>query len=437
MDISNKKVALVHDYLLRIGGAERVLKVLHEMFPDAPIYTVLYDKKFANEFLNGAKIRASFLQKLPGFLRRRYKYFSFFIPSAVESLDLSEFDIIISSSSAFSKGVITRPDAIHICYCHTPTRFLWDWTHAYSKYLGESVYGLPTRILFHFLRIWDRHAASRVDYFVANSKHVAARIRKYYGRDAKVIYPPVESGGRGIDFLTHPRPPSGGLPACACTHADRRGSGHFAPSVAPSEARDTHFSNSSVKPRWEKWHMPKRPSNPSESNTPHPYYLIVSQLRPYKQIDIAVEAFKKLGFPLVIIGEGDDEKRLKNLGRGYDNIKFLGGQKDDVVSEYYKNCRAFVFSGEEDFGITMVEAMSYGKPVLALREGGAKEIVLENITGEFFDEAHPLILADGLRRLNENYNMYSPIVIKKRAEKFSRVQFERELYDFIEKCFKL
>lgn len=347
-----------------------MLKVLHEMFPDAPIYTVLYDKKFANEFLNSAKIRASFLQKLPAFLRRRYKYFSFFIPSAVESLDLSEFDIIISSSSAFSKGVITRPDAIHICYCHTPTRFLWDWTHAYSKYLGESIYGLPTRILFHFLRIWDRHAASRVDYFVANSKHVAARIRKYYGRDAKVIYPPVENRGRG---------------------------------VMEDEG----------------------------------YYLIVSQLRPYKQIDIAVEAFKKLGFPLVIIGEGDDEKRLKNLGRGYDNIKFLGGQKDDVVSEYYKNCRAFVFPGEEDFGITMVEAMSYGKPVLALREGGAKEIVLESITGEFFDEAHPLILADGLRRLNENYNMYSPIVIKKRAEKFSREQFERELYDFMEKCFKL
>ena len=427
MDISNKKVALVHDYLLRIGGAERVLKVLHEMFPDAPIYTVLYDKKFANEFLNSAKIRASFLQKLPGFLRRRYKYFSFFIPSAVESLDLSEFDIIISSSSAFSKGVITRPDAIHICYCHTPTRFLWDWTHAYSKYLGESVYGLPTRILFHFLRIWDRHAASRVDYFVANSKHVAARIRKYYGRDAKVIYPPVgheitEGGGYSL------------------RKASRRPSGHGFAVEAKSEAesrtarRSLGGASGSPRSRGD-----STVSFRANILPPHlsDYYLIVSQLRPYKQIDIAVEAFKKLGFPLVIIGEGDDEKRLKNLGRGYDNIKFLGGQKDDVVSEYYKNCHAFVFPGEEDFGITMVEAMSYGKPVLALREGGAKEIVLENITGEFFDEAHPLILADGLRRLNENYNMYSPIVIKKRAEKFSRVQFERELYDFIEKCFKL
>jgi len=383
-----KKIALVHDYLLRIGGAERVLKVLHDMFPEAPIYTVVYDERFVDDFFGvqkagpgPASIRASFLQKLPSFLRKRYKYFSFLIPSAVESLDLSEFDIVISSCSAFCKGVITRPDTVHISYCHTPTRFLWDWTHPYSHSLGQrGVLGFLGRLTLHFLRLWDRTASSRVDYFIANSKHVASRIRKYYDRDAKVIYPPAESRG------------------------------------------------------------PKQSSNPPESNTTpqrNYYFLIVSQLRPYKQIDVAIEAFKKLGFLLIIIGDGDDKKRLKKIAKGFDNVKFLGYQPDSVVVEYYKNCRALIFPGEEDFGITMVEAMSFGKPVLALRRGGAKEIVIEGMTGEFFDEPHPLVLADGLRRLVENYKLYSPIVIKKRAGKFSIERFKTEMLDFMEKCCKL
>ena len=168
--LKTKKIALVHDYLLGIGGAERVLKVMHEMFPAAPIYAVVYDERFVSEFL-GAEVlrgaapprlvRGSFLQKLPLFLRKRYKYFSFLIPSAVERLDLSGFDIVISSCSGFCKGVITRPDTVHICYCHTPTRYLWDWTH--------SNFGIFARIMFHFLRLWDLGAARRVDFFIANS----------------------------------------------------------------------------------------------------------------------------------------------------------------------------------------------------------------------------------------------------------------------------
>jgi len=404
-NLKTKKVALVHDYLLGIGGAERVLKVLHEMFPDAPIYVVVYDKKFVHEFLDNATVRGSFLQKLPGFLRRRYKYFSLLIPTAVEQIDLSEFDIVISSCSAFCKGVITRPDTVHISYCHTPTRFLWDWTHPYVRSMDTGrIKNMATRIVLHFLRLWDQQAAQRVDYFVANSKHVAARIRKYYGRDAEVIYPPVRCGERGIDFLAHSRPASAGL----------RGSGCFAPSGT----------------------MPKQPSNPLESNAPlsgNSYYLIVSQLRPYKQIDVAIEAFRKLGFPLVIIGSGDDRKRLQSLAGGCSNITFLGVQRDEVVASYYKNCKALIFPGEEDFGMTMVEAMSFGKPVLALRRGGAKEIVIEGATGEFFDESHHVVLADGLRRLINNYDRYSPTLIRKRAEKFLRERFTQELLEFIEK----
>ena len=368
-----KKVALVHDYLLGIGGAERVLKVLHEMFPEAPIYTVVYDKKFVREFLGNAVVRGSFLQKLPGFLRRRYKYFSLLIPTAVEQIDLSEFDIVISSCSAFCKGVITRPDTVHISYCHTPTRFLWDWTHPYIRSIDTGrIKNMATRIILHFLRLWDQQAAQRVDYFVANSKHVAARIKKYYGKEARVIYPPVEGGGR-VE------------------------------------------------------------SNTVLLGTRSPYFLIVSQLRLYKQIDVAIEAFKKLGFPLVIIGQGSDKKRLQSLAGGCSNITFLGVQPDEVVMSYYKNCKALIFPGEEDFGMTMVEAMSFGKPVLALRRGGAKEIVIEGATGAFFDEPHHVVLADGLRRLINNYDRYSPTLIRKRAEKFSRERFAQELLEFIEK----
>jgi len=369
-DLKSKKVALVHDYLLGIGGAERVLKVLHEMFPDAPIYTVVYDKKFVREFLGNAVVRGSFLQKLPGFLRRRYKYFSFLIPTAVEQIDVSEFDVVISSCSSFCKGVITRPDTVHICYCHTPTRFLWDWTHPYVRSMDAGrIRNILTRVVLHFLRLWDQQAAQRVDYFIANSKHVAARIKKYYGKEAEVIYPPVD----------------------------------------------------------------KLPITDYRLPITDDYYLIVSQLRPYKQIDIAIEAFKKLGFPLVIIGQGSDRKRLQSLAGDCGNITFLGVQPDEVVTSYYKNCKALIFPGEEDFGMTMVEAMSLGKPVLALRVGGAKEIVLEGATGEFFDEPHHVVLADGLRRLISNYDRYSPNLIQKRAEKFSRERFAQELLEFIEK----
>lgn len=359
-----QRIALVHDYLLKIGGAERVLKALHEMFPDAPIYTVVYDEKFTREFLGDAKVSGTFLQKLPLFLRTRYKYFSFLIPAAIEHLDLSGSDIVISACSAFSKGVITKPGTTHICYCHTPTRFLWDWTHNY--------YSKFAQIIFHFLRFWDQAAAKRVDYFIANSKHVAARIRKFYGRESSVIYPP------------------------AYNHDTLRG-------------RVTSSS----------------------------YFLIVSRLSRYKQIDIAIEAFRKLGFPLIIIGEGDDKNRLVNIARGASNVKFLGYRPDRDISFYYQNCKALIFPGEEDFGMTMVEAMSHGAPVLALREGGAKEIVIEGMTGEFFDAPHAVVLADGVRRLLLNYDNYSPILIKKRAEKFSEDRFKREILDFIEKRCKI
>jgi len=376
--LKKKRIAIVHDYLLRMGGAERVLKVFHEMFPQAPIYCVVYDRNFVNRFLGDANVAGSFLQKTPSFLRKKYKYLSFLIPSAVEALDLSGFDIIISSSSAFSKGVITRPDSIHICYCHTPTRFLWDWTHPYSEQLSKKgVLSVFAKITLHALRIWDHQSARRVDHFIANSENVAKRIEKYYKRNSSVIYPPSDCLLENAEFQANDR---GGLYASGSD----------------------------------------------------PYYLIVSQLRPYKRIDIAIEAFKKLGYRLVVIGDGTEKFALKRMCKGFKNLNILGYVGDDILREYYANCKALIFPGEEDFGISMVEAMCFGKPVLALRRGGAKEIVVEGVTGEFFDDSHPVLLADGVRRLNENMANYNRAEIMERAKRFSRNRFEEKIYEFID-----
>ncbi len=358
------KIALVHDYLIRFGGAERVFLSLQKIFPQAEIFTLIYNKKGMNQYFPASKVQTSFLQKFPWVLKY-YRFLAPLIPSAVESLDLRDFNLVISSSSAFIKGLILRPQAIHICYCHNPARFLWDYS---EKYDGGPVF--LKKLLFHYLRIWDRSAAGRVDYFIANSQITAQRIKKYYGRPAEVIYPPVN------------------LP---------------------------HFNN----------------INNSAKKTSD-YFLIVSQLTPYKMIDLAIDAFNKLELPLIIIGQGRDGKRLKKMAGP--NVKLLGWQPDEIVKDYLKNCTALIFPGEDDFGITPVEAMGFGKPVLAFRKGGATETILEGITGEFFDDLCPESLADGVRRLRMNLKNYSPLLINKRAQKFSSERFEKSIKEFIIKA---
>ncbi len=357
------KVALVHDYLIRFGGAERVFLNLANIFDQADIFTLLYDREKMGQYFINRNIQTSFLQKFP-YALKKHRWYAPLMPAAAESLDLREYDLVISSSSAFIKGLILRPKAIHICYCHNPARFLWD-------YAGEYDAGPPfiKRLLFHYLRIWDRAAANRVDYFIANSKATAARINKFYRREAKVIYPPAVSANRLI------------------------GKNHYQP------AED--------------------------------YFLIVSQLSPYKGIDLAIDAFNKLELPLVIIGEGRDRKRLRKMAGP--TVKLLGWQTDQKVAQYFQNCRAFIFPGEDDFGIAPVEAMSYGKPVLAYRRGGATETVIEGVTGEFFDDLAVESLSDGIRRilLKLEKAEYSPLVISKRAESFSREKFEKGIKEFV------
>jgi len=363
------KVALVHDYLTRFGGAERVLLELSVMFPEAPIYTFLYDETKMGQFFSPDRVRTSFLQKFPRCWRLRPKYLLPFLPTAPETFDLREFDLVISSSSAFAKGVVTRPKTIHINYCHNPARFLWDYSY---EYLDQQKIGSARQIivknLLSYMRHWDRAASQRVDYFIANSYATAARIKKYYQRQAQIIYPPVKM----VDF-----------------------------------------------------------SAPAMKNLSGEYFLVVSQLTPYKKIDVVVEAFNKLELPLVIIGDGPQKKYLQKISKA--NIQILGWRPDQEVAHYYKNCSAFIFSGEDDFGIAPVEAMSWGKPVLAFGAGGAKETVLPGITGELFEAITPEVLADGARRLRNNQSFYSPLVIRKWAEKFSAERFRREFMEFIKK----
>ena len=361
------KIALVHDWLTYFGGAEQVLKSFHRLFPEAPIYTLLYDKEKMQRYFPKAKIRTSFLQKFPKFLQKRKGWLLPFLPTAPETFDLRDFDLVISSSNSFAKGIIVKPKTIHICYCHSPMRFVWDW---YYNYLKEQKIGRVKKIfvlpLLHYIRMWDRASVDRVDYFIANSKTTAKRIKKYYNKDSKVIYPPVDVSKLRVNS-----------------------------------------QNSKVKN----------------------YYLIVSRLSPYKRIDLAVRAFNKLGLPLIIIGEGSQKKYLQRIAQ--DNIKFLGFQPEKIVQKFYQNCQAFIFPGEEDFGIAAVEAMAAGRPVLAYRKGGLTETVIEGVTGELFDDPVPEVLADGVRRIREREKNYDSFVIQKQAEKFSRERFEKEIKEFI------
>lgn len=359
------RVALIHDHLAQDGGAEKVLKVFTELFPDAPIYTLLYEKENADKNFKDKHIETSIIQRLPGGIKH-YKWYLPFMPLAVEFFDLSSYDLVISDASAFAKGVITSTETLHICYCHTPTRYLWSDSHQYIKELGYNKYFKKLiSLLLSYLRIWDRAAADRVDCYIANSNFISRRIKKYYQRESKVIYPPVET---------------------------------------------------------DKFHVSDRISD---------YFLIGGRLAPYKRVDIVVEAFKKTGQKLKIFGDGIDLPRLKKIAGDAANIEFLGRIDDKQRTELYSKCLAFINPQEEDFGITVVEAMASGRPVIALDRGGAKETVIKGVTGEFFHEQTAESLVSALKRFD--VARYDAQTIRSHAEKFGRERFKQEIKRFIEK----
>lgn len=365
---SNMKVALIHDHLAQDGGAEKVLKVLTEIFPEAPIFTLLYDKKVVERNYKGKQIEASIIQKLPWGISH-YKWYMPFMPMAVEFFDLSGFDLVISDASAFAKGVITKTDTLHICYCHTPTRYLWSDTHSYINELKYNKYFKKLiSLVLNYIRIWDRVAADRVDSYIAISNFVAKRIKKYYRRESIIINPPVDIQNFKI----------------------------------AKEISD--------------------------------YYLIGGRLVPYKRIDIVIEAFNKLGLKLKVYGDGIDGERLKNIANGNKNIEFLGRVSEEEKYNLYSKCIAFINPQEEDFGITPIEAMASGRPVIAYGKGGVLETIIKGETGEFFYEQTVEALAETI--LKFDVNKYDPEKIKKYAEKFSPERFKKELKEFIDNEYK-
>ena len=366
--MKEKKVALVHDFLTARGGAERVLKVLADMYPDAPIYTLLYDEEKMRGQFSGKDIRPSYLQKFPKWLRKHHEWLAPFYPVVPETFDLREFDLVISSSGAWMKGIVTKLSTTHVAYVHSPMRFVWDYNERYFSEKGKKP-SVFLRAFLTYLRMWDRLAADRPEYLIANSKYTQRRIEKYYRRQSEIIYPPI-----------------------------------FLENTAGTAKKETARKD---------------------------YFLVVSRLSPYKKVDLVVEAFNKLDLPLLVIGEGQQKKHLQKIAGK--NITLLGWQNDEKISQYCAGARAFIFPAEDDFGIAPVEAMLQGCPVIALRKGGVKESVIEGVTGEFFDAQTSEVLADGVRRFMLNEKKYDRDVIKKRAQEFSRARFEKGIRDFIEK----
>ncbi len=354
------KIALVHDWLNQYGGAERVLEVLHDLYPQAPIYTSIYDPRAMPAFYRRWDIRTSFMQRLP-FAKRHHQHFMPLYPLAFEQFDLMEYDLVISNASAFCHGVLTHSHARHICYCLTPTRFVWN----YHEYVRNENVGFFARrllpLLLNQLRLWDRVAADRVDEFIAISAAVAARIAKYYQRSSVVIHPPVDCSS-------------------------------FQPAAAVDD-----------------------------------YYLVVSRLVPYKRVDLAVRAFNELGLPLLIAGDGRDRARLQRLARP--NVRFLGRVSERALRDLYARCQALIFPGEEDFGLTPLEAQASGRPVIAYAAGGALETIVDGQTGLFFSERTPQSLVEAVRRLRATD--FDPEAIRRQALRFDVAVFRERFQAFV------
>ncbi len=358
------KVALVHDFLNTWGGGEYVLKVFTEMFPEAPVFTLTYKPAIVNEFFPGTKVIPSYLQTKPG-MPDKFKYYLSAMPKAVESFDLSGFDLVLSDSSAFAKGALKAANAKHICYLHTPTRYLWSDREEYIKnapipvpFLGQAV----VRAITKKLQKWDLIAAQRPDVLIANSQFIAERTRQYYHRNPEyVLFPPVEGDRFKI------------------------------------------------------------------SNAPKDYYLVVARAEPYKRTDLAILAANQLGIKLKVVGAGTKLGRLKDMAGP--NVEFVGRVSNEELVDLYANCIAFIFPPKEDAGITPLEAMASGRPVIAYAEGGALESVVAGVTGEFFKEQAVESLVEAIK--NFDANKYDPAKIRTHAMKFDKEVFKKKIREII------
>lgn len=356
------RVVLAHDWLTGMRGGERVLEEMCKLFPEAPLATLLHAPGSVSPTIEARRLITSPLQALPAPLRRRYRFLLPLMPAAVEALRLPLCDLVLSTSHCAIKAVRPPQGARHLCYVHTPMRYVWDQREAY---FGPGRASLPVRALAAggtpLLRAWDAATASRVDRFLANSRGVRERIRRSWGRESIVVHPPVDLGR----FEATPSPGAGG------------------------------------------------------------FYLLVGAFAPYKRVDLAVEAFRRLDRPLKIVGGGQDEERLRPLFGG--SVEWLGPRGDREIADLYRRCRALVMPGEEDFGITPLEAQASGRPVIALGRGGATETVRplggQEPTGVLYERD----LAEAVRRFEAAEQSFRFETCRRQAERFSPEAFRRAL----------
>jgi glycosyltransferase involved in cell wall biosynthesis len=356
-----QKVAIVYDRVNKWGGAERVLLALHGLYPKAPLYTSVYDSQKASWAKVFPKVVTSFLQKVP-FAKSNHEFLAPFMPLAFRSFDFSKYDLVISVTSEAAKGIRTKGKTKHVCYCLTPTRYLWSGYNDYFK--GATFKGFSKPVV-EALKIWDKKVAQKPDAFIAISTEVKNRIKKYYGRDSKIIFPPVE-----------------------------------------------------IK------HQPLIIKNQKDKK----YYLLVSRLDfGYKKVDLAIKAFNKLKLPLVIVGTGREEKKLKKMADR--NIFFAGKVSEKELADFYLGAKALILPQQEDFGIVAVEAQCRGVPVIAFGKGGACDTVVNKKTGILFNSQTVKSLQDAVFLFEKK--KFDSKLIKANSKRFSKERFKKEFVDFV------
>jgi glycosyltransferase involved in cell wall biosynthesis len=352
------KTAIVHDWLYSLAGAEKVVEAIYSLYP-SPIYTLILNRSNMQEsLLPMEQITTSFIQKFPK-ASTKYPWYLPLFPLAIESLDVSHADVVLSSSSCVAKNILSSSNQLHICYCHTPMRYIWDMQVDYLKdhHLDKGIKSFLTKLLFHYLRTWDLTHAQRVDHYIANSQTVAKRIFKTYRRHAEVIYPPVN-----VDF----------------------------------------FSKTQEKKE--------------------EFYLTASRLVPYKKIDLIIKTFSKFpNKKLIVLGEGPELNTLKKIAT--QNVEFLGKVSNTLLRSYMKKAKAFIYMALEDFGILPVEAQAAGLPVIAFNKGGCQETILPGKTGMLIHSQSEASLYDGILAFEKIEDSFDPNFLKCHAEKFSHQNF--------------
>lgn len=369
--MSDYNLGIVADWLVTFAGAEKVIAEFIKVYPDASLYSVVdFLNDESRQLFNGKHAETTFIQNLPK-ANKKYQTYLPLMPLAIEQLDVSSHDIILSSSHAVSKGVLTGPDQLHICYVHSPLRYAWDLQHQYLKSSGldKGIKGMLAKFLLHKMRIWDVRTAHGVDHFIANSHFISRRIKKVYGRDSTVIYPPVD-----VNRFQY------------------------------SEQKDD-------------------------------FYFTASRMVPYKRVDLIVDAFNKMpDKKLIVIGDGTEFEKVKRLAK--DNIEILGYKDNNVMQDYMKRAKAFVFAAEEDFGITPVEAQACGTPVIAFGKGGALETIKtnqkNNSTGVLFHEQNTQSIIDAVSFFESNISKYSPYACRDNSLRFSEERFRNEIKVFVD-----